>query len=114
MTNIYFFFLPITPKQSYLTIISEDSSMVEESLGSFQLYRDWEIPCETTATGRELPIIHTYRVIVSPAGLEPTRQRCVASRETNLTLRLTWFHEEIRKKKILIWAQLFKTKDVVS
>ena len=58
--------------------------MVEESPGSFQLYRDWEIPCETTATGRELPTIHTYRVIVSPAGLEPTRQRCVASREANL------------------------------
>ena len=58
--------------------------MVEESPGSFQLYRDWEIPCETTATWRELPTIHTYRVIVSPAGLEPTRQRCVASREANL------------------------------
>ena len=58
--------------------------MVEESPGSFQLYRDWEIPYETTATGRELPTIHTYRVIVSPAGLEPTWQRCVASRETNL------------------------------
>ena len=59
--------------------------MVEDSLGSFQLYRDWEIPCETTTTGRELPTIHTYPVIVSPAGLEPTRQRCVASCETNLT-----------------------------
>ena len=28
---------------SYMTIISEDSSMVEESLGSFQFYREWEI-----------------------------------------------------------------------
>ena len=43
----------------YLTITSEDSLMAEESLGSFQLYRDWEIPCETTSTGRELPTIHT-------------------------------------------------------
>ena len=59
--------------------------MVEESPGSFQLYRDWEIPCETTATGRELPTIHTCRVIESLAGLEPTRQKCLASRETNLT-----------------------------
>ena len=58
--------------------------MVEESPGSFQLYRDWEITGETTDTGRKLPTIHTYRVIVSPAGLEPKRQRCVASRETNL------------------------------
>ena len=40
--------------------------MVEESLGSFQLCRDWEIPSETIATGRELPTIHTYRVIMSP------------------------------------------------
>ena len=81
--SFFFSFFYQTLNQSYLTIISEDSSMVEESPGSFQLYRDWEIPCETTATGRELPTIHTYRV-VSPAGLEPTRQRCVASRETNL------------------------------
>ena len=58
--------------------------MVEENPGTFQLYRDWEILCETTATGRELPTIHTYRLIVSRAGLEPTRQRCVAGREINL------------------------------
>ena len=45
--------------------------MVEETPGSFQLYRDWEIPSETTATWKELPTSHTYRVIVSPAGLEP-------------------------------------------
>ena len=36
------FILPYT-RQSYLTITSEDSSMLEESPGSFQLYRDWEI-----------------------------------------------------------------------
>ena len=47
---IFFFFLPITLNQSYLTFISRDSSMVEESPGSFQLYRDLETPCETTAT----------------------------------------------------------------
>ena len=64
--------------------------MVEESPGSFQLYRDWEIPSETTATGRELPTIHIYHVIVSPAGLAPTRQRCVASRKTNLCYRLSY------------------------
>ena len=57
---------------------------MEEISDSFQLYRDWEIPRETTVTGKELPTIHTYRVIVSPAGQEPTRQRCVASCETNL------------------------------
>ena len=45
---------------------------------------DWEIPCETTPTGRELPIIHIYCVIMSPAGLEPIWQSGVASRETNL------------------------------
>ena len=55
----------------WLLIISEDSTMVKESLGSFQLYRDYEIPCETTATRRELLTIHTYRVIVFPAGHIP-------------------------------------------
>ena len=58
--------------------------MVEESPGSFQFCKDWEIRCETTATGREVPTFHTYCVIMSPAGLEPTRQRCEGSRETNL------------------------------
>ena len=60
--------------------------MAEESPDSFQLYRDCQIPCETTATGRELPTIHTYLVIMSPAGLELTWQRCVASYETNFAI----------------------------
>ena len=83
-----FFFPSITLKLSHLTFTSKDSSMVEESPDTFQLYRDREIPSETTATRRELPTIHTYRVIMLPAGLEPTRQRCVASRGTNLATDL--------------------------
>ena len=36
--------LSATLNQSHLTITSEDSSMMEESAGSFQSYRDREIP----------------------------------------------------------------------
>ena len=45
--------------------------------------RQGNILCETTAAGKDLPAIHIYRVLMSPAELEPTRQRCAASRETN-------------------------------
>ena len=37
------FFLPYTPRQSLQNMTSEDSSMVEESPGSFQLYTDWKM-----------------------------------------------------------------------
>ena len=39
------FFLPsCTLRHSHLTITSEDSSVVKENPGNFQLHRDWEIP----------------------------------------------------------------------
>ena len=56
--------------------------MVEESQGSFQLYRGWEIlqqggDCQT----------YTHKTIcMSPGGHDPT-DRCVTSCETNLAIQ---------------------------
>ena len=92
-------FLPYTPRLSYLTIPLEDIPMVEERLGSSQLFRAWEMPT-VNRHNRERTVNHLYITgfIISPAGLKPTQQRCVV-RHTSLST-------ELSRRLFLIYSRL--------